>query len=77
MENFRFEIPRFGRATLTAEGLAECITATAGMTDAAIVESTFDDGWSFYVFEKGWEERGITRIELVAIWGECHGYGLD
>jgi hypothetical protein len=72
----RFTIERFGLVKITHANLAAALTETAELRNADIVGSIRNDGWSLYVFEKGWYENNLSRIELVAIWAECNGYGL-
>jgi hypothetical protein len=76
VEIIRFTIERFGLVKLTNTALAAALTETVEMRNADIVGTIRNDGWSLYVFEKGWWETNLSRIELVAIWAECNGYGL-
>jgi hypothetical protein len=77
MEILRFTIERFGLVKLTHESLSAVLAETAEMSNADMVGSIKDDGWALYVFEKGWYENNLSRIELIAIYAECNGYGLD
>lgn len=72
----RFTIERFGLVKITHANLAAALTETAELTNADIVASIREDGWTLYVFENGWYETNLSRMDLVAIWAECHGYGL-
>lgn len=66
----KFEIPVFGLAKFTPENLQLLLDMTKNMDVNYIVHSLWNDGFEYSVEE--WE---LTRIEWVAIYGECHGYG--
>ncbi|QWT30121.1 hypothetical protein SEA_TUNATARTARE_259 [Streptomyces phage TunaTartare] len=67
----KFEIPEFGLAKFTPENLGRLLHVTKDMDAECIVRSLWNDGFGYSIQE--WPE--LTRIEWIAIYGECHGYG--
>jgi hypothetical protein len=71
----RFEIPGFGLSKFTPESFTKLLVDTAEMTTADILSELGDAGWTLDVMINGTLEK-LSRIEWVAIWGECNAYAL-
>lgn len=69
----KFEIRGYGLATFTPQNLTALLDITKDMDADYIVRSLRCDGWELTVMSSPMQE--LTRIEWIAVYGECHGYG--
>jgi len=69
----RFEIPGFGVSVFTPQNFTALLDVTKDMDVSYIVRSLRNDGWDLGVMSGPQQE--ITRIEWIAVYGECNGYG--
>jgi len=71
----KFEIPSFGLVTMGPVSFTRVFEQTKDMTRESIRADLKAQGFELAILDMPAE--WWTLIEWQAIWGECHGYGLD
>jgi hypothetical protein len=69
----KFEIVGFGYSEFTTANFEKALNETVNASLERMRKDLRDDGWTISVL-MNWTGK-LSRMEMTAIWAECHGYG--